>query len=311
MQKNVRELATAAVCLALCLFLPFLTGQIPQWGNMLSPMHIPVLLCGLLCGWPYATVVGFIAPALRFALFGMPPLMPTGLAMMVELAVYGLASSLLRRALPKRPAYLYVSLILAMLLGRVAWGAARLTLAGLNNGVFTFAEFPRRGVHLGHPRHRLPHTHHPAAGDGARTRPQPRGGLRLAKNAAWHPGRAFSVFFGCAPLHGALPVVLFWHERRHRARKFIGRSYVFQPRHILLGCFFTHVHASFPPSVLPAASAPIRGQKHGKTVFPYSFRLTGIAKNYTIMGKNTLLSRRTSNVQGSHQDRRGKNGQDH
>ena len=141
MQKNVRELVTAAVCLALCLFLPFLTGQIPQWGNMLSPMHIPVLLCGLLCGWPYATAVGCIAPALRYALFGMPPLMPTGLAMMVELAVYGLSSSLLRRALPKRPAYLYVSLILAMLLGRVAWGAARLALAGLSNGVFTFAEF--------------------------------------------------------------------------------------------------------------------------------------------------------------------------
>ena len=141
MQKNIRELVTAAVCLALCLFLPFLTGQIPQWGNMLSPMHIPVLLCGLLCGWPYATAVGFIAPALRFALFGMPPLMPTGVAMMVELAVYGLASSLLRRALPKQPKYLYVSLILAMLLGRVAWGAARLALAGLNNGVFTFAEF--------------------------------------------------------------------------------------------------------------------------------------------------------------------------
>ena len=141
MRKNVREMVTAAVCLALCLLLPFLTGQIPQWGNMLSPMHIPVLLCGLLCGWPYATLLGFIAPALRFALFGMPPIMPTGAAMMVELAVYGLSASLLRRALPKRPAYLYVSLILAMLLGRVAWGAARLALAGLNNGVFTFAEF--------------------------------------------------------------------------------------------------------------------------------------------------------------------------
>ena len=32
------------------LALPFLTGQIPQIGAMLSPMHIPVLLCGFLCG---------------------------------------------------------------------------------------------------------------------------------------------------------------------------------------------------------------------------------------------------------------------
>ena len=122
MRKSIRELVLAAVCLALCLYLPFLTGQIPQWGNMLSPMHIPVLLCGLMCGWPYAMTVGLIAPPLRYALFGMPPIMPTGAAMMVELAVYGLSASLLRRALPKRPAYLYVSLILAMLLGRVFCG---------------------------------------------------------------------------------------------------------------------------------------------------------------------------------------------
>ena len=134
MRKSIRELVLAAVCLAFCLYLPFLTGQIPQWGNMLSPMHIPVLLCGLMCGWPYAMTVGLISPPLRYALFGIPPIMPT-------VAVYGLSASLLRRALPKRPAYLYVSLILAMLLGRVAWGAARLALAGLSNGVFTFAEF--------------------------------------------------------------------------------------------------------------------------------------------------------------------------
>ncbi len=141
MHRNIRDLVTAAVCLTLCLLLPFLTGEIPQWGNMLSPMHIPVLLCGLLCGWPYALAVGLIAPPLRYALFGMPPIMPTGLAMMVELGVYGLAASLLRRALPKKPAFLYVALVLSMLLGRVAWGAARLVLAGLSNGVFTFAQF--------------------------------------------------------------------------------------------------------------------------------------------------------------------------
>lgn len=141
MRRNIRDLVTAAVCLALCLLLPFLTGQIPQWGNMLSPMHIPVLLCGLLCGWPYALAVGLIAPPLRYALFGMPPILPTGVAMMVESGVYGLSAALLRRALPRKTAFLYVALVAAMLLGRVAWGAARLALAGLNNGVFTFAEF--------------------------------------------------------------------------------------------------------------------------------------------------------------------------
>ena len=76
-QKNLRRLILAAMFLALALALPFLTGQIPQVGSALCPMHIPVLLCGFFCGPWYALAVGLVAPLLRFALFGMPPLMPT------------------------------------------------------------------------------------------------------------------------------------------------------------------------------------------------------------------------------------------
>ena len=75
--------------LAIALALPFITGQIPEIGAMLCPMHIPALLCGFLCGWPWGAAVGFIAPLLRGALFGMPVLFPTGTAMAFELAVYG------------------------------------------------------------------------------------------------------------------------------------------------------------------------------------------------------------------------------
>lgn len=131
----------AAVCLALCLVLPFLTGQIPEIGSALSPMHIPVFLCGFAAGWPYAMVVGLIAPFLRFALFGMPPLFPMGVAMAFELATYGLVSGLLYRALPKRKVSIYVSLIAAMLVGRVVWGVVRLALAGLSNTTFGWAAF--------------------------------------------------------------------------------------------------------------------------------------------------------------------------
>ena len=141
MQKNIRELVTAAVCLALCLFLPFLTGQIPQWGNMLSPMHIPVLLCGLLCGWPYATAVGFIAPALRFALFGMPPMFPIAIAMAFELAAYGLVSGVLWRKVKHTVPMMYASLVTAMVAGRLVWGAVRFVLAGLTGSSFPFSAF--------------------------------------------------------------------------------------------------------------------------------------------------------------------------
>ena len=58
----IRCMAYAAVCLALCLALPFLTGQIPEVGSMLTPMHLPVLLAGFLCGPWWGAVVGAIAP---------------------------------------------------------------------------------------------------------------------------------------------------------------------------------------------------------------------------------------------------------
>lgn len=88
----LRHLTCAAMCLALCLYLPFLTGQIPQIGRALSPMHIPVLLAGFLCGPWWAMVVGLAAPMLRHSLFLMPPLV-TAIAMSFELAAYGLFSA--------------------------------------------------------------------------------------------------------------------------------------------------------------------------------------------------------------------------
>jgi len=123
------------------MLLPFLTGQIQQFGSALAPMHIPVLLCGFICGPYYAAVVGVIAPLLRYALFGMPPIMPIGVSMCFELAVYGLVSGLLYSALPKRPAFIYVSLIAAMLLGRVVWGIARVLLTGVSGVPFSWQLF--------------------------------------------------------------------------------------------------------------------------------------------------------------------------
>ena len=137
----ILRMAYAAVCLALCMVLPFLTGQIPQIGSALSPMHIPVLLAGFLCGPWWAAAVGAVAPLLRFALFGMPPIFPTGVAMCFELASYGLVSGLLYRKLPKKPVSVYVSLLDAMLAGRVVWGIVRVLLSGVAGEPFTWAAF--------------------------------------------------------------------------------------------------------------------------------------------------------------------------
>lgn len=138
---KTRKLVAAAVCLALCLVLPFLTGQIQQIGNALSPMHIPVLLCGFICGPWYALAVGFIAPLLRFVLFGMPPIFPIGVSMCFELAAYGALTGVLYRALPKKTLHLYTSLLGAMLGGRIVWGIVRAIISGVSESGFTWAAF--------------------------------------------------------------------------------------------------------------------------------------------------------------------------
>ena len=140
-KKAIMKLTYSALCLALALVLPFLTGQIPRVGSMLCPMHIPVLLCGMLCGWPCGMAVGAAAPLLRSALFGgMPPFM-TALAMTFELAAYGLISGLLHKRLPKNTSNIYLSLIVAMTGGRIVWGIVSFALAGLRQTTFPFSAF--------------------------------------------------------------------------------------------------------------------------------------------------------------------------
>ena len=138
---QVRRLTYSALCLALAIVLPFLTGQIPEIGSALCPMHIPVLLCGFLCGWPWGLAVGFIAPLLRSVLFGMPPMFPGAVAMAFELAVYGGVAGFLYRKFPKTIPGIYAALIIAMVAGRVVWGIVRLLLAGIAGNTFTFAAF--------------------------------------------------------------------------------------------------------------------------------------------------------------------------
>ena len=140
-EKKTLKLTYAAVCLALAMVLPFLTGQIPQIGKALSPMHIPVFLCGFLCGWPWGVLVGFLAPLLRSVLFGMPAMFPGACAMALELAAYGFVSGFLYKLLPKKTVNIYVALLAAMIVGRIVWGAARWLFAGLAGTEFTFSAF--------------------------------------------------------------------------------------------------------------------------------------------------------------------------
>ena len=140
-RNQLLKMILAALFLALAYVMPFLTGQIPEIGSMLCPMHIPVLLCGFICGWPWGLVVGFIAPLFRSLTLGMPPLFPTALCMAFELAAYGAIAGLMHKLLPKKKLFIYCSLIISMIIGRIVWGIAMLTCMGISGGSFTFAAF--------------------------------------------------------------------------------------------------------------------------------------------------------------------------
>lgn len=140
-RNDVIKLTLAAMFLALAFVMPFLSGQIPQIGSMLCPMHIPVLLCGFFCGAPWGLAVGFIAPILRSVTLGMPPMFPTALCMAFELAVYGFVAGWLHNKLPNKKIYIYVSLLCAMILGRIVWGIVMFACMGLDASKFGMAAF--------------------------------------------------------------------------------------------------------------------------------------------------------------------------
>lgn len=138
---NLLKMILSALFLALAYVLPFLTGQIPEIGSMLCPMHIPVLLCGFVCGWPWGLAVGFIAPLFRSLTLGMPTLFPKALCMAFELAAYGLVAGLMHKILPRKKPFIYISLVVAMLVGRLVWGAAMFVCMGIGGNAFTFSAF--------------------------------------------------------------------------------------------------------------------------------------------------------------------------
>lgn len=140
--NNVKKLAVTAMLFAVGMVLPFFIGQIPAIGKMLLPMHIPVLLCGFIVGWQYGALIGFLLPIVRGLVFGMPPLYPNAVAMAFEMAAYGFVSGYLySHARWQCTKMLYISLVTAMLAGRLVWAFAEAILLGIGGNTFTWEMF--------------------------------------------------------------------------------------------------------------------------------------------------------------------------
>lgn len=129
----------AALFLNLGLVLPFFAGN-TLFGPALLPMHLPVLICGVILGPKYGALVGLMLPLTRHFMIGMPPL-DTAIVMTFELAAYGCIIGILYAKLPKTVPFLYISLVGAMLAGRVVWAIGRTALMGLMDVPFSFEMF--------------------------------------------------------------------------------------------------------------------------------------------------------------------------
>lgn len=122
MKKNIstQKLCAGALLIALGVLLPqvfhLIGGQAA--GGLLLPMHLPVLIGGLLLGPYYGAAVGVITPLISFLLTGMPPAARLPF-MLVELVAYGIISGAFRNRF-----HLYGSLILAQVGGRMAYALA-------------------------------------------------------------------------------------------------------------------------------------------------------------------------------------------
>ncbi|MBR4434689.1 MAG: ECF transporter S component [Clostridia bacterium] len=143
--EKTQKIVLASLFYSIGLVLPFITGQIPEIGKMLLPMHIPVLICSLVVGWKYGLAIGLLLPITRSLLFHFPTLYPNAVGMTFELAAYGFFAGFIYERLLQtrlnRFAALIVSLLAAMIVGRIVWGAASLVLYGLRGEAFTLGLF--------------------------------------------------------------------------------------------------------------------------------------------------------------------------
>ena len=140
--QRTRTMVLAAMFLAVGVVLPSITGSIKEIGDSLLPLHLVVMLCGVICGWQYAAPVGAVLPFLRAAFFGMPPLYPNAVWMSAELITYGFVIGFLF-ALRKKYSrvWLLICLLCSMLAGRAVWGITKAILLGVADKPFGFEAF--------------------------------------------------------------------------------------------------------------------------------------------------------------------------
>lgn len=132
--KNTKSLTMTAMMIALGLVVPPIVRMIPNGGGIFSPMHIVPLLTGLVVGPIEGIIVGVVCPLLNNVLYGLP-MGSTLIGMCFELPVYGCMTGLMMKVFKnqKETVKVYLSLVIAMLLGRIVGGIVQSIVLGASN----------------------------------------------------------------------------------------------------------------------------------------------------------------------------------
>ena len=112
---DVRSYIFTGVFVLLSVAVPLIFHQFHMAGATYLPMHIFVLITGLLFGWRAGLLVGLLTPLASYAVAGMPAL-PVLPQIIIELSAYGLVAGILREKFNLRLTW---SLLGAMVAGRL------------------------------------------------------------------------------------------------------------------------------------------------------------------------------------------------
>ncbi len=148
-RKTLNNMVLTAMFIAIAILLPLLTANIDNYGKMLCPMHIPILICGAVCGWQWGMAAGFISPLLRSLLLQAPVMFPNAVSMAFELAAYGAVIGIMFYILSSRVERLgsvYISLTLAMIVGRLTLALARFAMFGMFGEPYSWSVFMTEAI---------------------------------------------------------------------------------------------------------------------------------------------------------------------
>lgn len=141
-KSNIKNLTLTSMFIAIGIILPFFTGQIPKIGAMMLPMHLPIMLCGLILGWKWGAASGIITPLLRSCIFHFPVLYPNAVCMAFELMTYGaVVGFFYNKSKWQCLKSLLRSIVASMILGRIVWAVSETFFLGLMGTKFTLEMF--------------------------------------------------------------------------------------------------------------------------------------------------------------------------